>query len=210
MPVSDYHECIFVHIPKCAGSAIEDSLSIKRRNKQQLHGPDGKGDFLQHMTIFEINKLLNENQNKYFSFAIVRNPYSKLVSDWSWCKRWFKHKWLTTNDNTKVGFPSFESYISFIENVGTNAWSHFKLQKEFIYDSQNKSKIDYICKIETLNTSFENIKQCIKNGDSIKLIKSNSSRHKPWRTYYSEDLYQRVNKLYKDDFDILNYNFINL
>ena len=210
MPVSDYHKCIFVHIPKCAGSSIEDALSIKRRNKKQLHGPDGKGDFLQHMTIFQINKYLNETQQKYFSFVVVRNPYSKLVSDWSWCKRWFKHKWLTTIDDKNVGFPSFESYIIFIEKVGTNAWSHFKLQKDFIYDQQNNLQVDCVCKIETLNISFENIKLCITNGESIKLIKSNVSRHKHWKSYYTEDLYTRVNEIYKKDFEVLNYNFINL
>ena len=204
MPVSNRHKCIFVHIPKCAGSAIENALSIKRRNAKQLHGPDGNGDFLQHLTIHEISEMITAESKDYFTFAIVRNPYSKMVSDFAWCKRWFKHAWLCPGD-TKVGFTTFDSYIQFIEKVGVHAWSHFRPQHEFVCNKDGSSCVDFIGKIENIQRDFDYVKQRIVNAENIELKKTNKSQHKPWPSYYNAYTINAVNTLYGKDFELFHY-----
>jgi hypothetical protein len=206
MPISLCHKCIYIHIPKCAGSAFERVLQINKRNKKQLHGPDGQGDFLQHYTLLQIENYMKENLpdtdiNSYYTFAIVRNPYSKLVSDFAWCKRWFKHKWLIA-DSQKVGFSSFEEYIRFIQTVGVETWSHFRPQYKFVEGAMFCN----IFHLEKLKQCYPHIKTELKLDSDLPMV--NRSRHKPWRTYYTPELFAIVNELYSKDFELFGYKKI--
>ena len=208
MPYSLKYDCLFIHIPKCAGSSIEKYLEIRARNKNELHGSDGQGDFYQHWTM---EKLMNVNPNKLlrpnvFSFTIIRNPYSKLVSDFAWCKRWFKWKWIIKN-NEKKGFKNFSEFIEFIEFVGVNAWSHFRPMYDFIYDSNGKQIVNYVGRIENLNEDMKNI-SCKIGKTYNELEKRNKSRHKHWKSYYNRELFDKVNKLYKIDFETFGYDML--
>lgn len=204
MPISYEHKCIYVHIPKCAGSAFERVLSIKKRNRKQLHGPDGHGDFLQHFTILQIRNHLainfsNLTFNDYYTFAIIRNPYSKLVSDFAWCKRWFKHKWIV-KDSTKIGFKTFEEYIHFIQTVGVHGWSHFRPQHEFVDNSCA------IYKLENLKNDYPKIKSILNIEHDLPVV--NKSRHKHWKTYYTPEITSIVNELYAQDFTQFEYPYL--
>jgi hypothetical protein len=204
MPISYEHRCIYIHIPKCAGSAIESVLNIKKRNKLQLHGPDGNGDFLQHYTLSQIEshyESSDTNLRDFYIFTIVRNPYSKLVSDYSWCKRWFKHKWLM-KDSTSVGFKSFAEYILFIKAVGVESWSHFRPQYQFI---QCGTKCT-VFKIESLKKSYPIIKAELRLDSDLPIV--NKSSHKHWSKYYSKELYEIVNDMYSNDFSAFGYTKI--
>ena len=93
--ISHTHKCIFVHIPRTAGSSVEAILwpdlrkesdlwmgfVSKYRNKYQTGG-------LQHLQASQIIREVGEDIfSHYFKFSIVRNPWDKAVSQFTYMKQ---------------------------------------------------------------------------------------------------------------------------
>ena len=92
MPVSHELRCLFVHVPRTGGTSIEKALGMggdvevedadllfgRIRSEQHLARRFGS-DFFQHLTLREVRSLESADRS-YFSFAIVRNPWDRIVS----------------------------------------------------------------------------------------------------------------------------------
>lgn len=206
MPYSDTHKIIFIHIPKCAGTYIEKHLGMFR-NRASLFGSDSNGDFLQHMTMSEFSIL--KNPSDYFSFAFVRNPYTKLVSDFFWCKGWFKHKWAIPSETGK-GFRSFEQFINFIEkhinycnDNNKRIWSHWRPMTHFVFNNGSKV-VDFIGKHENFTEDYTVI--CQMNNIKIPDNLNKKSTADTYMELYTPELKNKVYNLYKDDFEQFDYS----
>ena len=70
----DKYKCIFIHVPKVAGTSIE--RSIFETNKW-LIGHVKASDYIR----IDKNKF-----ESYFSFGFVRNPYDRVVSAYHYLK----------------------------------------------------------------------------------------------------------------------------
>src|SRR5690606_39458213 len=92
--ISHKHKCIFIHIPKCAGSSIRDfyfdtpNLDWRTPNYELLYGWCPKRRIhLQHATAKQLleTELITENDwNDYFKFTFVRNPWDRAYSSYLW------------------------------------------------------------------------------------------------------------------------------
>jgi len=86
--------CLFVHIPKCAGTSVEVALGVAdeypaigiKLTSTKPHLPTLFGGGLQHLTIREIRRNYPEAANRpgVFSFSIIRDPVDRLVSHFLW------------------------------------------------------------------------------------------------------------------------------
>lgn len=88
MPLHRESKTFFYHIPKCAGSSIEEAFgmrSVENLFLQQYNVVryNGVGFSLQHLTPAAISKLYPEFAD-FESFVITRNPYEKCVSSYCW------------------------------------------------------------------------------------------------------------------------------
>jgi hypothetical protein len=88
---------LFIHIPKTGGSSIEAYLSEKYNiqlnekslymfmdNEKMIKENISINSSLQHMTynqIVEYNRVFNIDFNNIKIFAVVRNPYKRIISD---------------------------------------------------------------------------------------------------------------------------------
>ncbi|HEX4080051.1 MAG TPA: sulfotransferase family 2 domain-containing protein [Rhizomicrobium sp.] len=87
MIISDPHRFAFIHIPKCAGSAIRSQLSRYdsyegRFSQKGIHPELGQVD-LSHLPLSTLRDFFPgefEKLNAYRSFAVVRNPYTRFLS----------------------------------------------------------------------------------------------------------------------------------
>ena len=84
MVVIHKKKCIFVHIPKCAGTSMEQFLKDYGNNEIEYFGVF-KNRSLHHLTAYELLMSLRKKKfSKYYRFSIVRNPYDRLLSEYYW------------------------------------------------------------------------------------------------------------------------------
>lgn len=82
MPISRKHKSIFIHIPKTGGTSITCGLGIEQ-TKENLHGTE-----LSHLTANQIKERIDQGiWHQFFKFAVVRNPFDRLVSEWAYQKK---------------------------------------------------------------------------------------------------------------------------
>lgn len=70
--ISHEHRCIFVHIPRTAGSSIEDWIS----------GTDwwNVDPSTKHLTAHQARETYSEFWDDYFKFSFVRDPWDRMLS----------------------------------------------------------------------------------------------------------------------------------
>lgn len=109
MPLDRANRICFIHIPKTAGTAVEQALGLfgdamvqdraRFFGKVQSHELRVKrlsSNFLQHLTGAELEHLLGEELANYWCFTVVRDPWARFVSsfrnkDRDLCRRYAYH-----------------------------------------------------------------------------------------------------------------------
>ena len=187
----------FVHIPKTAGKSISAYLMRHSSKCYTIHEKS-------HATIEELR---NTSQDLGFTFAVVRNPYSRVVS---------LYKYLFEDNINKV----LESSIPYFQHKPDLSW-YKKLHQEYpklsfsrfihrlpympLAKEQYKFlPVDKIMHFETIENDFKFIQKKLSTGES--LYKFNNTNNKSWKTYYTNDTAEKVYDIYKKDFEILNYS----
>jgi hypothetical protein len=193
---------LFVHIPRTGGTSVKDLCKFR------LHKVDS------HLTYTEIvEKLKREGKAFDFSFAVVRNPWARLVSAYEYAKM-DKSRW-HDNVNGKRPHPDYNAVKgkSFEEVVkmkidGYN-FKHPSLrfdQAHFIADKEGEILVDYIVHLENFAKEFKSIEK--KLGITKALGFSNKSDCKQdYQTYYTEETKKAVAKIYKQDIALFGYRF---
>ena len=217
MPIISSLKVIFIHIPKCAGTSIENVLIDYKLDKKtfkadihkwwgNLNTVNGKYE-LDHSTFaYLANNCKNYNPS-FFKFCVVRNPYSRLVSEYHYCKK--------RCSRFVKNLTDFKSFIYFIRdkfevilnNEEKNHFiiSHYLPQYKFIY-IDGKCTMDYIIKFERLDKDWEIV--CKKLNIKRKLVnegKYSSGKKYDYNDYYDDELRNIVYNLYKEDFELFNY-----
>lgn len=229
--ISHQKQFVFVHIPKCAGTSIESTLMpftegaidsckvLIRRNRNPLRGPP----WLQHLTAEEytrIGYITEKDWNSYYTFAIVRNPFARLVSEYNAKGKSRKMKLL----RMKWNFRNFvlHSLPSWYEDNylrGYDNYRHIIPQVRFVRSRNGTTMVNDIFKLEDMPGAFGKILEKL-NLESVPIIHSNTSNYRdpdngsrllseklPYRDYYDSSTKAFVEKHYREDLDLFNYAF---
>ena len=193
--ISLKHKFIFIHIPKCGGTTLEESLvdgsCIFRGNtwphNLKLHYP------LNHCTLDDIkeSKALHPNFDKFYSFTFVRNPFSRLLSEYFYLK-----------DRLKLSKDIKKELIYLAEQSENGVMgNHCVSQYKFI-----NNKINFIGKFENLQQDFDII--CDKIGiPQQQLSHNNKTKHRHYTEYYDDETRQIVAEKYAKDIEHFGYKF---
>ena len=208
MLISNKHNFLFVHIYKNAGTSITETLrpfalkpmywkAHKLIKKIGVPSPFFEPHpFHGHIKSSEIIELLGENEFKrYFSFAIVRNPWDWQVSLYKYILKQKTHH----QHNLVKSLGSFDKYIIW------RCESEVRLQKDFIYSKDNDLLVNFVGKYENLDNDFEQI--CSSIGISASLKKLNVSNTKPYQAFYNEKSIELVRQVFESDIKTFNYEF---
>jgi hypothetical protein len=220
MPISNQYNTIFIHIPKCGGTSIEKILGMA--GESELFAYDhiyqlknlkvSKEKFTpeeytlcvaktpQHLTLRELKKIIPlEVFNSYFKFSIVRNPFSKLVSEYNYIKSLDCH-------SDVLEFEDLVEYLHLDSFKRIHRFdSHLETQSSFLVNEN--LEIDKSIKIYR----FESISECM--ADILKIGPINYEVHarkseiyRPYQEYYNQKMIDVVLDFYKDDFVNFNYS----
>lgn len=192
---ADRLNCIFVHIPKCAG------VSVSRA----LFGCLGGG----HTSLEDYQRIYSprEYAGKY-KFTIVRNPWDRLVSAFLFLRAggFNEEDRLFANDHLQA-FDSFETFVAqWVNSKNIMQYPHFYPQLSFISVNRRPPKLDFIGRFEQLEADFAKIARRL--GIETKLPAENRThRNRDYRDYYNAETMQIVGDVYRADIATLGYSF---
>jgi chondroitin 4-sulfotransferase 11 len=201
MPFSARYNCLFVHIPRTAGTTVEKILGIHREwptlDLDVLHGALVLGNQeyqLQHLSFREASQFLPKCTGNRFAFTFVRNPWDRMVSAYFWLGgRGIEKEFEIFVDR------ACEIVNSRQELEGRNC--HFRPQVEFL-DAQ----IYFVGRFESfysdLNKVLTELRVSARN-----IPHELKTSHGLYAKYYSDRLRKRVASTYESDIDAFKYTF---
>ena len=217
MLISHKQKWIFCHISKTAGTSIKSVLKpfsdisgctlaqqAEGFDKYPASGPREDLDFNIHDPL---SKMIGTLKNKkdidassYFKFAFVRNPWDSLVSCYFYRVKESKNPCVPMRDvyaeQTTIGFEKFVK-----RHVG-----HLVTQFSMINKNQTSTHCDFIGRFENLNEDFAEVCRLIGLPE-IKLKAYNTTKHKHYTEYYTEETKKIVENHFKKDIEYFNYEF---
>ncbi|WP_299228475.1 sulfotransferase family 2 domain-containing protein [uncultured Psychroserpens sp.] len=193
--VFDYYRCIFIHIPKAAGISFNMSL----------FGNYGGGH--RDLKFYE-EKYPKRTFNDYYKFTIVRNPWDRLYSAYTFLKKGgfdaIDKAWADEHLNQ---FNSFEDFVlNWVTKANVYKKIHFMPQYEFLIDVSGELNMDYIGRFETIETSYKDIAAYL--GIDTVLEKRNITKNKKqYFEQYTEKMITIVSDVYQRDIEEFGYTF---
>lgn len=233
MIISNSHKFIFVHIQKCAGTSVTRALDpILQWNDIQCGGSKYGEQFQQiyrqrfglhkHSSAHEILEVVGEELwNEYFTFSVVRNPFARAVSLYTYVKRMVNDRGLKKyirfygkEKNQQLwSWPLTKAFLetrNFSEFIRHKNFSHARGSQplfSFLSDKDGKNLIvDQTGKLENIEEDFDLIRTRI-GSNPLSLGKDNISlKKKTYREFYmSDEDYELIYNLYKVDFEQFKY-----
>ena len=219
MPVSHQHRCIFVHIPKCAGTSIEaalgmhgelDHVGLRPNYNQTLNEETLFGAGAQHYCLNQIRERIGEEAYAgYFKFSIVRNPWDRFVSYVAWkADRDGRMKWLAGKPPSRREF--YEAlWALIVDHVrGRPVHMHLRPQWEFLADADGEIGVDFVGRVETLEADWSRIRERL--GIDAPLERRMQSSHLDYRKYYDPLSRLAIGLVYRRDIALFGYRFRGL
>lgn len=194
--ISHQKKIIFIHIPKTGGTSIEDALVDETSEcKKDMWDERIRTTPLNHLTMQEM--LAGEfidlpTAKSYFKFCVVRNPWSRVVSEISYT-------------------PSLFAGDTFSEKVASlceikNHGNHMRPQVDFVRN-QYGIEMDMIGRFESLEANFKRACTAIGLPSTIQLQHKNKSNHNEYQSYYDDQTRELVAVKYKEDIEAFGYHF---
>jgi hypothetical protein len=226
--ISHEYKCIFIHIPKCAGTSIETALG-HLVNHNGRFGQDHRSirmierpflytkTFLSTENIIELlrrekyqhfDKIYNfrnkytvtkQQYNSYFKFTIVRNPWSRAFS-------WYIN---VMRDDIHLKNYGVTTDLSFKEFLLQFAGKKMLRSQIYWLKSFNGSiPLDYIGRFENLQEDIHEIFKRLKM-ENVSLPHILNSPKDDYRKYYDNETNDIILNFYKEDIDAFGYTFDN-
>lgn len=182
----EYDKPLFVHIPKTAGTSILNVLKDKGLDpwdRRSVEYPRG------HLPLV-ILKQQNIVSESVFSFAVVRNPYTRTYSCF--------HQFNKTN-KTNI---SFSEYLKNIQRNNISRITPLLHLPQYLYviNEHGVVSTDKIYRFEDLSE--------LKNDFNLELGFDNPGKYviELYNKDYTDEAIDLVQKIYKSDFDRFEYS----
>ena len=205
--ISDEHKCIFVHIPRCAGSSIEDVIWPGERSEKQLwmgfvsrfrnrYQTGG----LQHLLAKQIRREVGRQRfESYFKFSVVRNPFDRLVSQFSYMRR-------RPDLRAFIGMDRAAPFDEYLQLIGQNRHVQWEPQTSFLYDDEGALLVDFVARFEDIEQDMARVIERL-GLDCDSLPNVNPIPRGPYQSYYTERSRRQVERMYREDLTQFQYAF---
>lgn len=223
-------KCIFVHIPKTAGRSVEmffmNRLNLNRdsqEDREQLliidnDDPARGTRKLSHLSAAEYVRCGHISQadfDDYFKFSFVRNPWSRLVSEYRY-RAYLSHRSFKDFIMNKLPDPGWDDH-----------YRHVMPQTEMVYSDDGELLVDFVGKFERLQSDFDTVcdhlgfeKETLPHVNSsdktsrelrrkIKnlIYRNNENGLRSYVDFYDDETREFVAQLYRSDIKMFDYSF---
>lgn len=149
----------------------------------------------------------NPPQDMNFSFAFVRNPFSRFVVNY---KNQYSRASYGVFDKYAFGLllgrhrvKNFQDFLKKTLSIPEKFRDdHLVSQYTFLYDEDGSCRVDFIGKIENAQQDWAYIQERTGLPD---LPHINKTVQVDWRDFYNLDLAELVYNLYREDFEVFGY-----
>ena len=202
--INHQYRCVFVHIPKTAGKSIQRFFGMEWQKHKDLS-----------RYAEELERQLFES---YFKFAVVRNPWDRILSDYN-----FQKKKKSNPDDKLFALDDRGRTRKFAE------WVETALSKPFHYEARRwggevspgihrwspqldwislngKIAVDCVLRMESLQEDFQGVLR-ILGQPSEELPCRNWKFHAHYSHYYDEGTKKMVGDYYAKDIEAFGYRF---
>lgn len=230
--ISDHHKTVFVHIPKCGGQSIEHMFLedvgltwetraplLLRPNKSPQKGPPRLAHLLGRDYV-DLGYLSQDQFDSYFKFAIVRDPYKRVLSLYNYMKiskaRWqVLEKVVGSRIAKRLSGKSELDLDSFVmdwlpaqfatgDERGKKSFYWFvRKQTDYVYDSDGASILDRIVRLEELSDTVNELRSSC--GVQAELRHVNKSKANASSSHLLPHHLDMIEELYADDFSAFGY-----
>ena len=202
MLISFSHKFITIAIPKTGTRSLRGCLTMNN----QFH--DGQSDnrlvdviATQYSRVFKRHGTLTEHMKDaenvgldislYFTFAFVRNPWSRYVSYILWAKD--KPEFIKKGRRTM----SLELAID-----------RQRIQYDYIYDKESGKTVDYIARFENYQAELMKISDKLNlNLDAKNIPHLNKNKKYDYKDFYTKELIDKVYEKEHKIIDLMGYSY---
>ena len=221
-------QCIFVHVPKTAGQSVEQFFMDQQgldwnndRDKLLLQNntdPALGTEKLAHLSAseyVECGHISQEQFSSYYKFAFVRNPWTRLLSEYRY-RNYFHHH-------------SFKDFV--LHKLPKPGWDdkyrHIMPQYDLLYDTKGNCLVDFIGRFETLQQDFDRVcshlgiedsalphrNRSDKKSRDLKrkfrniLFMNGENRLRSLTDFYDDEIREAVDNYYRIDIETFGYKF---
>lgn len=190
---------LFVHVPKCAGTSISETLY---------------GQFTNHVYASDIERWGEVSVKALPSFAVTRNPWDRLLSAYRFAIRghgeggdFLVRTWRPEQYQTSA-FATFESFVEewLVDQKVAKLDPIFKPQKLFVCNETGNALVDHVGKVEDLGPTKHWIESITRK---VQQFPHHNRSGKPvcYRDFYSKRLINIVGDIYGADATQFDYEF---
>jgi hypothetical protein len=196
---SHKYRCIFIHVPKVAGTSIERALEMADRG---------------HLPWYFYADGYPEYWNQYTSFTAVRNPWDRLVSAYRHAvmknSHWHNQADSRHPDYELLAGKSLADCLSIlISERGRLTHDAWHPQTTWVAGPRSGGKVmvQHVLRYEQLDHDFDQLCRVL-HADVGQLLKLNrSKRSADYRPYYTPEMSRQVEQLYASDIETFGYEF---
>jgi len=185
--------CVFIHVPKCAGSSVCSALFDGWRPG--------------HLPLYWYEEQFPEQFSNSFKFAFVRDPLERAYSAYAFLRG---NKLGRRDHAAQVMVSHYRDFDDFIgrwlhaDNIQKQV--HFAPQTDFLLDSMGHLALDFIGYQEHLERDFQLLCERFSVSSSLPHLNGSQQRNSaPARDFCSVRTRRLVRRVYQRDYELLGY-----
>lgn len=146
-----------------------------------------------------------ERYRAHYKFAVVRNPWDRLVSGWRNKIHPERKRFTKLPQTQSDSFRDFGAFVRFIVTLnGDTCDVHFRRQTALI----SPGDMDHIARFEHYEDEVRGLFATLGLNQPKTIPHENSShRKKPYQSSYTDDTRSLVGEFYQGDIEAFNYAF---
>ena len=220
MPVYRNHRVTHLHVPKTAGTTLEEQfaeLGDMHWNPASWYGQRRRPDRWyedHHLSLCELRELSVGEFTSFDTFAVVRNPYQRLISEYGWRH----HLVYERNAPDLTGFESFDAlvaaipldladnwsrYIATADRDDANVLIHLRPQWQYVCDSSGRP--DPAVEIVRFERLAEDLEPLYRRWGVPSRPFQQPREPLDLADYYTDESLAVVNQVYERDFEWFGY-----